>query len=316
MEFQASDAEDNESEIVQFNHSRRVSKNNNAVIDKRKEAQNISMEEGEIEKEIETNAEGSDSEQEMEVDSDQGSSDDEVLEAKADPGKGKGRKRDMQEEFLDEAMNRFHEVFMSSGFIQTTADLVQRKMKDSQASQPSKQAKEISEDHGERERYMNQTDSTKHVSRGNNKEGKEGSRSHKESHHSSQGGNNVFVIDPKISNLLSKASMSELTVYKNAVENQINKRTSSSSEEFEEGDLSDEVEQYNNVQQEGQVDSRNQNLIDEFISDVRKHHRHGDNFMVEDPHPQPSTSGYHRHQAEGGKDENYLEIWKTEPGSS
>ena len=34
----------------------------------------------------------------------------------------------LKEEIMDETMNRFHEIFMSSGFMQTMVDLVKKKM--------------------------------------------------------------------------------------------------------------------------------------------------------------------------------------------
>ena len=36
--------------------------------------------------------------------------------------------RQDRENILDEAVNRFHEIFMSSGFMETTADMIQKKI--------------------------------------------------------------------------------------------------------------------------------------------------------------------------------------------
>ena len=85
---------------------------------------------------------------------------------------------------------------------------------------------------------------------------------------------------PDFSKILSKASTSELTVYKNAVDNQINKMISSSSEEDEMIDTSDEL-----LMEMGELDDSpgegngrtgllkgNSDLIHNFITDVREQH--------------------------------------------
>ena len=92
-----------------------------------------------------------------------------------------------------------------------------------------------------------------------------------------------FIVDnqekvKKINELMSRASDSELTVYKNTVENQMNKRESSSSDEIL--NFSDEVTviETNLIQSNQQMEVKQQNLnslqqdslIDEFIVDTRR----------------------------------------------
>ena len=111
-------------------------------------------------------------------------------------------------------------------------------------------------------------------------------------------------LNPVLENLTSKTSTSELTIYKNDVENQINKRVSSSSEEGEAGnDTSDEnilepmeVELLPPQNTIGRaINQRASNdFINDFITDVRDRHRRGDVYNGQDEYsewePQPTST--------------------------
>ena len=123
MEFQGEDHDDDiESGIVQFNtHSRRPTNNNSSVGRQNyPQEQNIRMEEGELSEDNTRDVDSDDSEVELEV-----------MEIEESKDKFK-------QDVLDEAMNRFHEIFMSSGFMQTTADMVEKKILEAQPNNSGK----------------------------------------------------------------------------------------------------------------------------------------------------------------------------------
>ena len=137
---------------------------------------------------------------------------------------------------------------MKSGFIET-ANKLQKRLDDVEQMDRNKE---------EREKKNNRTSSNR--KKGNNKGKYKGSNS--------------------IKDLIGKASNSELTIYKNAVENQISKRFSLSSSEGE-INTSDEINVSNEsvkkintsdefVESDETMDMLNDSLIEQYISDMRE----------------------------------------------
>ena len=214
-------------------------------------------------------------------------------------------KDQMRAEFMDEAMNKFHEIFMSSGFMQSTADMIQKKMLQNQEQGVNKIRKEESDGRNPT-RYKSKTDRET----GNRSKWNEGICPN--------------IIHPHLSKLINRASTSELTVYKNAVENQINKRTSSSSEEDNEGmNISDNT--INGLSDLMEIDQApldhlipktcdqeaNNAMIENFISDVRERQRKTEGGRYVEDGQCPGTSGHqdirHKHSEQGRneKEKNY-----------
>ena len=135
-----------------------------------------------------------------------------------------------REEIIDAAVARFQDVFMKSGLTET-ADLLRKQME-----------------------QKNQT---------TNKE--DDQRKRGESMKRKLKSNNKSMSE--LNKLMSQASTSELTVYKNAVENQINMHLSSSSEELKPIDTSDEV-----IDSDETADftKLNKSLVEDFIADTRE----------------------------------------------
>ena len=170
-----------------------------------------------------------------------------------------------KEQIIDEAVSKFKEVFQKSGIIETTSQL-QRQLAESQRTVRD-QAREIEK--------LAKADKANKAMRPNTVLGKLlGELMNRRKN---------FIVDnqekvKKINELMSRASDSELTVYKNTVENQMNKRESSSSDEIL--NFSDEVTviETNLIQSSQQMEVKQQNLnslqqdslIDEFIADTQK----------------------------------------------
>ena len=121
--------------------------------------------------------------------------------------------------------------------------------------------------------------------------------------------NLLGCLDPKSSNLLSKASTSELTVYKNAVENQINKRISSSSEEEEGLEIDVNLDQDKSNEEMGEITGvvMNDQLINQFITDVRERYSRGENHMDREDQPQLGTSRGQPRWNDMPRDKQYVE---------
>ena len=142
-----------------------------------------------------------------------------------------------KEEIIDEAVAKFQDVFMKSGFIETMSLMKQQLENNNKEKEKNKVIPVRENEASHKNRRMR-----------NDQPPKQG---------------NLRTLDK----LMSQASMSELTIYRNAVENHINKRNSSSSEEDEkivadEGmEISDESKESNEF---------NNSLIDEFIAEARE----------------------------------------------
>ena len=114
-------------------------------------------------------------------------------------------KEKTKSEFVDAAMAKFQEDFMKSGFMETASKL-QKQLEDTQKFSGNAARLKVSSQ-------------TPKKSQGNHR----GSSGRKELLPSKD--------EDKLNNLLSRASVSELMVYRNAVENQINKKHHSDSSE-------------------------------------------------------------------------------------
>ena len=191
-----------------------------------------------------------------------------------------------KEEFLDDAMNRFQDIFMSSEFMQTTVDMVKRNIAKETAGNQSYSRGQ----HGEDTHRANKKAIDTRVDRSRNRP--------------SQGKNSMNV---DLEQILSKASVSELTVYKNAVEDHINKRDSSSSDEVI--NTSDEIE----IEGQNFVDGSNlfkdkekvsqvtdsHDMINDFIAEVRERQRTGT--YANDGEIPGTSSGHGRNQPQAAQ---------------
>ena len=156
-------------------------------------------------------------------------------------------------EFLDMAMSKFQEVFMNSEFMET-ANKMQLQMEKQQKQLMDSQRK-IDAQARELERVKKQAQTT---SKGNGIPDK----------------NEILRKKARaksLNEILSKASDSELTVYRSAVENLISKRDSSSSSE--DGLNSSEEIRPIEILQEDMEEEDNHSLIEQFISDAREKHQ-------------------------------------------
>ena len=156
-----------------------------------------------------------------------------------------------REEIIDAAVAKFQDVFMSSGIMETMS-LVKKQLKTDEEKNKHRQGKggkcrSKSIDKKERGEFLtNLSRPTDH---------------------------NLS----KLNKLMSQASTAELTIYRNAMESQINKRTSSSSEDeidqLENKGHSSDLEQSEvEISDESQevVQSHNNPFIDEFVADARE----------------------------------------------
>ena len=159
-----------------------------------------------------------------------------------------------KEEFIDAAVAKFQEVFMKSGFIEM-------------ANKLQKQLEEV-----EKEKNQKDTDATKVKQTGNK--------------HCSSDSNKIKDSN-RISKMLSQASNSELTIYQNAVQNQINKRNNSSEEET--GNTSGESSENRMINSSDEVEDDlnemvnemiNNSMVEQFIVDVRDHQFPADHHWV------------------------------------
>ena len=181
-------------------------------------------------------------------------------------------------EFLDEAMNQFQDIFMSSEFMQTMVDMVKRNIAKETAGNQNHSRGQSGENHRVSKKTID-------------------NRADRSKIHPSQGNNSMNV---DLENILSKASVSELTIYKNAVEDHINKRDSSSSDKVI--NTSDEIEiegqnfmDGSNLFKEREKVSQvtdNHNMINDFIAEVRERQRTG---TYANDGGMPGTSGGHGH---------------------
>ena len=186
---------------------------------------------------------------------------------------------------LDQAVNRFQEVFINSGFMETTSKMQQQMQQ--QQRQLVESQKKLEEQAKELERVKRQSQ--------NGNRGKSISNPANTKERQKR--------EKSLNEILSKASDSELTIYRSAVENLISKRDSTSSSE--DGlNLSDEIRPMEiGIEDEYRAPHDNQSLINQFISDARerqqeeaaRRHRGSGGRYINDGQ-QPSTSGYNRNR--------------------
>ena len=202
-------------------------------------------------------------------------------------------------QIIDEAVNKFQEVFMSSNLVQKTNDL-QQQLIDSNRKLEA-QSREL-------ERLQRLENARRKEDLPNSKTKGQSGREDRER------------ISKQINEIFSKASDSELTIYKNAVENQISKRESSSSDEC--FNSSDEIMNVVELDQLGQRQELGQeidnSLIKQFISDVRMKQRNDGNERMDrdlqqhdnQPQPQPCNSrdGWNRNEIQPTPDDKANEI--------
>ena len=175
------------------------------------------------------------------------------MDAVAGTSDGRVTERNKEkEEFIDAAVAKFQDVLLNGSFVQATAQMVQKQLEVNQHAFERDAQKEKIPVQGKEKTFSKDKNKLK------NTNGKLG----------------------ELNSIIAKASNSELTVYKNAVENLIQKRVSSSSEEDMDLtqdflqelivpiDTSDELEM--DSDENVLAGNKNESLINQFIADARE----------------------------------------------
>ena len=149
---------------------------------------------------------------------------------------------EFRNEIINAAVDRFQDVFMKSGFLEK-ADQIQKQLeaqaqeKSTTVAAPKPEPKKQTQK-GEKSLNKNKTNPIAELNR-----------------------------------IMSQASTLELTIYKNAVENKISKRASTSSEEEFNSPLVETSDELEISDESNKIGIDNGTLIENFITDVREYDR-------------------------------------------